>query len=170
MAVALLVGLCSVVVDGNIARIAMSTGPSMLPTLQVDDVTLRTATIPENLARGDIVSFIGPPEYDEALINKRLVAFSRELVEIRDSGIYVDGHLLAGEAFRKLKFVDDPRWVYAKEGRPFLVPDGSFFLLGDNPRRSLDSRHIGAIRAERLEGVEYKIIWPWDRIAQLRSP
>jgi type IV secretory pathway protease TraF len=51
---------------------------------------------------------------------------------------------------------------------PLAIPEGSFYLLGDNGLRSQDSRALGAIESSELVGVARWIYWPPSRWRPLR--
>jgi signal peptidase I len=97
------------------------------------------------LERGAVVTFLPPMEKDIYL--KRLMAFGGETVELRDMKLYIDG-----------KVQDDPHAFYS--GRPgehldfpaTKVPQGHFFMLGDNRDRSSDSRVWGPVPCASLRG------------------
>jgi signal peptidase I len=45
-------------------------------------------------------------------------------------------------------------------GEAFQLADDEYFLLGDNPARSRDSRHYGAVARDRILGVVAWRVWP----------
>ena len=50
---------------------------------------------------------------------------------------------------------------------PVEVPEGQVFVLGDNRGNSDDSRFIGPIDVDTVEGRAFAIIWPPSRISGL---
>ncbi|MFH0946214.1 MAG: S26 family signal peptidase [Planctomycetota bacterium] len=50
---------------------------------------------------------------------------------------------------------------------PFEVPEGEYFLLGDNSVNSRDSRHFGSIPKERFVGRPFLILHPFHRFRAL---
>lgn len=57
---------------------------------------------------------------------------------------------------------------WGSTNHPLTLPEGSYFLLGDDGLRSQDSRSIGPLRAESLIGVCRWIYWPPDRWRRFR--
>jgi len=81
--------------------------------------------------RGDIVVF-KYPDNEEMLYVKRVIGLPNETVEIKAGKVYIDGELLA-ESYLKENTVGD--------FGPYTVPEGSYFMLGDNRNNSTDSRY-----------------------------
>jgi len=80
--------------------------------------------------RGDIVVF-RYPDNEEVLYVKRIIGLPNETVEIKDGNVYINGKLLE-EPYIKEK-------AYGDFG-PYEVPEGCYFMLGDNRNGSTDSR------------------------------
>lgn len=52
---------------------------------------------------------------------------------------------------------------FAGEGKPFTVPDNSYFCMGDSRDRSLDSRYWGVVPRELIIGRAMFVYWSCDR-------
>ncbi|MEW5826174.1 MAG: signal peptidase I [Candidatus Bipolaricaulota bacterium] len=96
---------------------------------------------------------------------KRLIAVGGQTVQIRDGAVYVDGERLTGDAFDRTYYSSDPRFQFGVE--PTLVPDGHYFVLGDNSRDSFDSRYWGFVADRDIIGVPYLRVWPLDRFGPM---
>ncbi len=149
------------------AELTPVAGESMEPALTDGEVMLVSTSKNYAGARGDIVS-IRSRKYPEVKIVKRIVALQGESIEIKNGKIYIDGTEVAGRAFDAIRYQDWGR--YAVKGRPYRVPQGSFFVLGDNSLVSRDSRLLGAIPRSEVIGKAYKVVWPPSRVGILGPP
>lgn len=83
--------------------------------------------------RSDVIVFDWPDNPNELPFVKRIIGLPGEVVEIINGRIFIDGMLLDESDY----LTEGMRGNYG----PFSVPEDSFFVLGDNRRRSDDSRH-----------------------------
>ncbi len=82
--------------------------------------------------RGDIAVFKYPDD-ESVLYVKRVIGLPGETVEIRDGKVYIDGSdKPLNDDFVKETPVGD--------FGPYEVPEGCYFMMGDNRNDSLDSR------------------------------
>ncbi|MDZ7620191.1 MAG: signal peptidase I [Patescibacteria group bacterium] len=114
----------------------------------------------ERVRRGDVVVFRseGP---GSPLFVQRLVGLPGDEIEIKSERVFINGEEW-----------DDPRAVLTGPVPPFgemvdygpaKVPAECYFFLGDNRRRSKDSRMIGPIPIADVYGVARFIYWPRER-------
>lgn len=54
-------------------------------------------------------------------------------------------------------------YTYAGEGNPFIVPENSYFVMGDSRNRSLDSRYWGVVSRDLVVGRAMFVYWSCDR-------
>ena len=115
-----------------IANAYVPTG-SMENTIHPDDRIFinRLSYVNSNPERGDIISFLYPDDETENYL-KRIIALPGETIESYDGQIYIDGTLLE-ENYIKEKSYDD--------FGPYVVPEDSYFVMGDNRNNSHDSRY-----------------------------
>jgi signal peptidase I len=97
---------------------------------------------------------------------KRLIAVGGQTVQIRGGDIYVDGQLATDPRFDRNYYSNDPRFRYGVE--PTLVPDGHYFVLGDNSQNSFDSRFWGFVDEKDFIGEPYLRVWPLNRFGLMR--
>jgi len=97
---------------------------------------------------------------------KRLIAVGGQTIQIVDGDLYVDGVRLDGEDFDR-DYIANSR--YHRFGvEPTLVPEGHYFMLGDNSGNSLDSRYWGFVDDRDIIGVPYLRVWPLNRFGIMR--
>ncbi len=84
--------------------------------------------------RGDIVLFSYP--VDESIIYiKRVIGLPGETVDIRNGKIYING----SEVPLTETYLHED-WYWENDGLHYEVPEGCYFVLGDNRNNSADSR------------------------------
>lgn len=107
---------------------------SMISTIQIDDRLIgnRLAYLFSNPKRGDIVIFPYPDNEKETYI-KRIVGLPGETIEIVEGVLYIDG-----EVYEE-SYLNEP--MKKENCGPFLVPEGHYFMMGDNRNHSWDSRY-----------------------------
>ena len=91
---------------------------------------------------------------DEDFI-KRIIGLPGETIQGRDGSVWIDG--------RKL---DEPylNGVTTENFEPIKVPEGQYFVMGDNRPNSNDSRFsLGTIPRDKIVGEAFVIIWPPGR-------
>ncbi|MDD5661856.1 MAG: signal peptidase I [Candidatus Omnitrophica bacterium] len=115
--------------------------------------------------RGDVVVFIYPEDKNKDFI-KRLVALPGETVEIKSGTIYVDSRPLLEPVFNNRYYYN--RGNFAKEYEKVVVPQGSYFVLGDNSGSSRDSRYWGFVPVDNILGEAVLIYWPPLRIRVIK--
>lgn len=84
--------------------------------------------------RGDIILFSYPVDEKQTYI-KRVIGLPGEIVEIRDGKIYIDG---SSEPLEEDYLKET--WTWENDGYTFKVPEGCYFVLGDNRNDSEDGR------------------------------
>lgn len=84
--------------------------------------------------RGDIILFSYPVDEKQTYI-KRVIGLPGETVEIRDGKIYIDG---SSEPLEEDYLKET--WTWENDGYTFKVPEGCYFVLGDNRNDSEDGR------------------------------
>jgi len=111
--------------------------------------------------RGDVVVFVFPEDPKRDFI-KRLIAKGGQTVEIKNGDIYVDGeHVEDADIDNRYYYNRGP---YGKVGEPIQVPEGFYFVMGDNSASSHDSRYWGFVPEKYLIGKAEIIFWPLNRI------
>jgi signal peptidase I len=117
---------------------------SMLPTLEPGGYFLvnRFIVRVSPIQRGDVV-VVSPVNHPRWYYVKRVVALGGETLSILGGGVLVNGRPL-----------EEPYAVGRTEPemRPQRIPEGFYFLMGDNRASSEDSRAFGPVPKERIAG------------------
>ncbi len=141
---------------------------SMQPTLQVGDriAVDKLAYCFGSIHRGDIVVFSRPPleQADYQDLVKRVIGLPGDTLSLVGSRVYVDGKPLAELWLPRPPPPTTPSPL--QDGfslaRPFTVPPGEYFVMGDNRTDSEDSRFFGPIPRSLVVGKMAFVVWPLD--------
>ena len=143
---------------------------SMSPTLLVGDkVIVNKLYGGERAKPNTIVMFRIPSEPGDIagkMAMKRVVAVGGETVQVKDGLVYVNEQVRAagGDVSGPAEKSDEGRELsrYYKYGvkEPYVVPEGTVFVLGDNIWNSADSRYFGPVANSELLGKVVRIWFP----------
>jgi signal peptidase I len=111
--------------------------------------------------RGDCIVFIYPENPKKDFI-KRLVGLPGEVLEIRSGTIFINGKPVLDPVFSKIYYYN--KGDLAEEGKVTIIPQGRYFVLGDNYASSQDSRYWGFVPKQNILGKAILIYWPLKRI------
>lgn len=134
-------------------------GSSMNPTLHEGEIVLSLKT--KKVDTEDIIAFY----HGNKILVKRVIAKSGNWVNIDEDGkVYVNDKLL-DEPYIKEKNLGQTDVKF-----PFQVPEGSYFILGDDRATSIDSRNsiIGCVNEEDIIGKVIFKVWPIKRIGLIK--
>ncbi|MCX6532194.1 MAG: signal peptidase I [Actinobacteria bacterium] len=143
-------------------------GPSMETTMFTNNRVLvnKLAYRIGDVKRGDVVVF------DRATVNgndvvhddliKRVIALGGETISIKSCIVYINGTILAEPYLpaRDTEMTDPQDRCSTVDILDVVIPQGEFFLMGDNRPQSYDSRMFGPITREMIVGRAFVIIWP----------
>ncbi|MDD5496006.1 MAG: signal peptidase I [Candidatus Omnitrophica bacterium] len=115
--------------------------------------------------RGDIIVFVSPEDPKKDFV-KRLIALEGETVEIKEGNIYINGVICDTPPIRANYYYN--RGEFGKEGEAVKVPEGCYFVLGDNSANSRDSRYWGFVPKGNLVGKAMLIYWPLPRMRMIK--
>ena len=119
--------------------------------------------------RGDIVVFKYPDEPERDFI-KRVIGLPGETLELRNKKVYVNGQPLDEPYVHFLEPAHDAQEVTSFDVRerygPVRVPQGQYFVMGDNRDNSQDSRYWGFLPRSYIKGKALMIYWSYDSGAQ----
>jgi signal peptidase I len=123
---------------------------SMAPTLQAGDQIVVTPYFHGGPERGHVIVFQSASGRDELLV-KRVIAVPGELIDARLGRVRIGGHTLTEPYVL--------RQAASGAISAQLVPQDSYFVLGDNRDDSVDSRSWGVVPRERIVGRARIVLW-----------
>lgn len=128
--------------------------------------------------RGDIVVFYSP--HDGTRLVKRVVGIPGDIVEMNDNRLIINGEAVEYESLDYIgmgpdqygfieNLADTPHPVMISPRRPsprsfvpVTVPEGSYFMLGDNRDNSADSRYFGFVERKQIVGRATSVVISLD--------
>lgn len=129
------------------------TGESMYSALENNDRVLmsRAAAMLGLYDTGDIVVL----NYNDGIKNikivKRIAAKSGDKISIRNGSLYINDVL-------------KENYDCTGDNAEYILTDGEYFVLGDNPSKSTDSRFFGSVEKDNIKGVVVLRFYPFDNI------
>ena len=136
---------------------------SMVPTLEVGDriIVSKISTSIGTIHRGDIIVFARPPREscgggDVTDLVKRVIGLPGETISSRGNKILINGKVI------------EQHWKTTRPlGREIgtvKIPQGQYFMMGDNRSASCDSRYWGTLPKRFIVGKVVMRIWPLSRL------
>ncbi len=107
-----------------------------------------------DVKRGDVVVFKAPNRNVDYI--KRIIGLPGETIKIEDGVVFVNDQR-----------IEEPYETQQTQGSGSLkLPDGEYFVLGDNRGSSSDSRSFGSIKRNSIKGRAWLIYFPIIKTAK----
>src|SRR5438477_2341516 len=137
-------------------------GTSMMPSLDDQERIFINKFVYriEPIQPGDIVVFRYPRDPAKSFI-KRVIGVAGDHVRIVDGRVLLNGKMLV-EDYVPFAYQDERSYAEV------VVPNDSYFVLGDHRNLSNDSREIGLVDAGFIYGMAVVGYWPMDKMGRLR--
>ncbi len=135
-------------------------GDSMTPTITEGQVIV--AAKGARFKTGDVIGFY----YGNKLLIKRCIAGPGDWVNIDESGC-----VFVNDAAIDEPYISDKALGDCNIELPYQVPEGRYFVMGDNRSISVDSRNttMGCIAEEHIVGRILLCIWPLSDFGIIRE-
>ncbi|HEY4416840.1 MAG TPA: signal peptidase I [Verrucomicrobiae bacterium] len=139
-----------------------------------------------NPQRGDIVVFYSPQ--DGTRLVKRVIGLPGDTIELRDEQLVINGQpmnyaslntdisgQLSGTEQQDSRFATErltghthavmaiPRLPAKRTFGPVQVPEGKYFMMGDNRDNSFDSRYFGTVDRKQIIGKATSVVMSLDK-------
>jgi signal peptidase I len=154
---------------------------SMMPTIQPSEYVLIDKLTPrfDDYRRGDIVVFQPPSDYQQGGIPfiKRVIGLPGDTIRLDNGRVFVTA------ARGSPVLINEPYVVHGVDGQAaptqprdaentaeWTVPEGSYFVMGDNRPQSQDSRVFGPIERGLIVGRAWLRYFPLDRVGFMQRP
>lgn len=130
-------------------------GESMVPTLDGGELML-LKKYDTSYERFDIVVVNENVEGDNLI--KRVIGLPGETIKYRNDKLYINGKIM------------EDTYAFGQTGnfQEITLEDDEYFLMGDNREISLDSRTLGIIKKQEIEGTVSIILFPFNKLGSVK--
>jgi signal peptidase I len=146
-------------------------------------------------ARGDIIAFRYPVDISQMFV-KRVIGLPGERLKITNQQVYINGRPIREPyVYHKSGYFDPHRDNFPNAAHELdvapdqtretrlkemldrhvangevMIPDDSYFVMGDNRDNSLDSRYWGFVPRENVVGKPVVVYWSYDTSTDMLMP
>jgi signal peptidase I len=126
--------------------------------------------------RGDVVVLEAPTsDFEGGTVDyiKRVIALPGEVVQIKDGQVFINGQPLEEDTADGGYLTEATDCLGGRLCDPYVVPEGTVVVLGDNRNNSQDSRSWSAepgLPLDRVVGKAWVSYWPRDYWGIIPTP
>lgn len=114
----------------------------------------------KNFERFDVIVF----KYKSEKLVKRIIGLPGEEVVYKDNKLYINGKYIEEKMISKTTYDFNLREIGFE-----IIPNGYYFVMGDNRTNSKDSRIIGLVSEEDILGSTDFIIFPFNKFGSINN-
>jgi signal peptidase I len=135
---------------------------SMAPSIYAKERVLVDigASAKSDMKRGSVVVY-RPPDLKGKVFIHRIVGLPGESVELKDNRVVINGVPVKEPWCVRIHYYN--RGKFGQKKKPVIVPEDSYYVVGDASANSNDSRFRGCIPKSALIGRAFKIYYPFNR-------
>lgn len=155
----IVVAAVSMIISTRFLPVLQVSGSSMEPTLQAGEILVFAKT--NKIESGDVIAFY----YQNKILIKRVIGIPGNYIEIDNNGkVMVNGQKI------EEPYVADFSLGECDIDFPYQVPEGKYFVMGDNRAISVDSRNslIGCVSEEQIIGEVQLRLWSFQHITKFQ--
>lgn len=160
LSILLVVVAAAVLISNLLLPVLRIYGTSMMPNLVDGNIVI--ALRDGSYQRGDVIAFY----YNNKILVKRVIGLPGEWIDLDQEGnVTIDGVPL------EEPYLTDKALGECDLDLPYQVPDGRYFVMGDNRSVSSDSRNsaVGCVSEEEVVGKLVFRIWPLNQFGAITS-
>lgn len=135
---------------------------SMEPTLHEGQMLVisKINYLVGNPKRGEII--VLKDNVENKLLIKRVIGLPGENIDLRNGKVFINNKELSPD------YTTAPTYPYVQEA--WKIPQGEYFVLGDNREHSRDSRadDVGLISRSNIVGRAVFRLWPFTKLGALK--
>jgi len=145
-------------------------GDSMDPTFKNKEYILTNLIVMrfEDPKPGDVIVFKSPTDENKDFI-KRIMGVPGDTIRIEGGGVYINGQKIDESKYLS-NSVYTTGGAFLQEGEEITVPEGMYFVMGDNRPYSSDSREWGLLKKADIIGKSYFVYWPISEFRVVKNP
>ncbi len=147
-----------------IFQMALVNQSSMEPTLHEGQmlVIAKINYLVGNPQRGQII--VLKDDVENKLLIKRVIGLPGETVQLSDGKVYINNTELSPD------YTASPTYPYIQDQDQWTIPEGEYFVMGDNREHSRDSRaeDVGLIHRNKIVGEAVFRLWPFNKLGTIK--
>jgi signal peptidase I len=145
-------------------------GESMDPTFK-DREYILTNLISlrfEDPKPGDVIVFKAPTDENKDYI-KRVLAVAGDVIRVDGGVVYIND-----QQVDESKYLDNSVYTsggaFLQDGEEIVIPEGHYFVMGDNRPYSSDSREWGFLKRNEIIGKSFFVYWTIHEFRLIKNP